>query len=265
MAESLRGGLSLTMSGFGFWSHDIGGFEGTPRAELFKRWIPFGLLSSHSRLHGNYSYRVPWLFDEEAVAVLRRFTKLKASLMPYLYQAARVAHLDGVPMMRAMVVEFPDDPACAYLDRQYLLGDDLLVAPVFTDDGTVEYYVPAGEWTHLLTGERVSGPRWVRERHGFDSVPLLVRPGAVLPVGAVDDRPEYDYADGVTLVIHELADGASVTTVIPTAGGDVACTFTTTRRGDRVHVSVDNPPARWRVQLAGADPVETTGSSLTLE
>ena len=265
MAESLRGGLSLTMSGFGFWSHDIGGFEGTPRAELFKRWIPFGLLSSHSRLHGNYSYRVPWLFDEESVDVLRRFTKLKASLMPYLYQAARVAHLDGVPMMRAMVVEFPDDPACAYLDRQYLLGDDLLVAPVFTDDGTVEYYVPAGEWTHLLTGERVAGPRWVRERHGFDSVPLLVRPGAVLPVGAVDDRPEYDYADGVTLLIHDLADGATVTTVIPTVAGDVAATFTTTRRGDRVHVSVDHPPARWRVQLAGADPVETTGSSLTLE
>ena len=95
-------------------------------------------------------------------------------------------------------------------------------------------------------------------------MPLLVRPGAVLPVGAVDDRPEYDYADGVTLRVHGLADGASVTTVIPTAGGDVAATFTTTRRGDRVHVSVDNPPARWRVQLAGADPVETTGSSLTV-
>ena len=264
MAESLRGGLSLTMSGFGFWSHDIGGFEGTPQAWLFKRWIPFGLLSSHSRLHANYSYRVPWLFDEEAVDVLRRFTTLKASLMPYLYQAARVAHLDGVPMMRAMVVEFPDDPACTHLDRQYLLGDDLLVAPVFTDDGTVDYYVPAGEWTHFLTGQRVSGPRWVRERHGFDSVPLLVRPGAVVPVGAVDDRPEYDYADGVTLRAFGLADGATVTTVIPTVAGDVACTFTTTRRGDTVHVEADNPPARWRVQLDGADPVDATGPALTV-
>jgi alpha-D-xyloside xylohydrolase len=264
MAESLRGGLSLTMSGFGFWSHDIGGFEGTPQAWLFKRWIPFGLLSSHSRLHANYSYRVPWLFDEEAVDVLRRFTTLKASLMPYLYQAARVAHLDGVPMMRAMVVEFPDDPACTHLDRQYLLGDDLLVAPVFTDDGTVDYYVPAGEWTHFLTGQRISGPRWVRERHGFDSVPLLVRPGAVVPVGAVDDRPEYDYADGVTLRAFGLADGATVTTVIPTVAGDVACTFTTTRRGDTVHVEADNPPARWRVQLDGADPVDATGPALTV-
>jgi alpha-D-xyloside xylohydrolase len=264
MAESLRGGLSLTMSGFGFWSHDIGGFEGTPEAWLFKRWIPFGLLSSHSRLHANYSYRVPWAFDEEAVDVLRRFTKLKASLMPYLYQAARVAHTEGVPVMRAMVLEFPDDPACVHLDRQYMLGDDLLVAPVFTADGTVDYYLPAGEWTNFLTGQRVSGPRWVRERHGFDSVPLFVRPGAVIPLGAVDDRPDYAFADGVTLLVHDLADGAAVSTTIPTPHGDVAATFTTTRRGDTVCVEVDNPPARWRVQLAGADPVEAAGPTLTV-
>ena len=88
MAESLRGGLSLGLSGFGFWSHDIGGFEGTPSPALFKRWVAFGLLSSHSRLHGSPSYRVPWLFDEEAVDVLRLFTRLKLRLMPYLYEAA---------------------------------------------------------------------------------------------------------------------------------------------------------------------------------
>jgi alpha-D-xyloside xylohydrolase len=264
MAESLRGGLSLTMSGFGFWSHDIGGFEGTPEAWLFKRWIAFGLLSSHSRLHANYSYRVPWAFDEEAVDVLRRFTKLKASLMPYLYQAARTAHLSGVPMMRAMVVEFPDDPACTHLDRQYMLGPDLLVAPVFRADGVVDYYVPAGEWTHYLTGATVTGPRWVRENHDVDSVPLLVRPGAVLPVGAVDDRPDYDYADGVTLHLYGPADGSPVTTVVPTVSGDVAATFTTTRRGGTVEVSADPPPARWRVRVAGAEPVDAQGSSLTV-
>ncbi|MGB3444033.1 MAG: alpha-xylosidase [Actinophytocola sp.] len=265
MAESLRGGLSLTMSGFGYWSHDIGGFEGTPEAWLFKRWIAFGLLSSHSRLHANYSYRVPWAFDEEAVDVLRLFTKLKATLMPYLYQAARTAHLEGVPMMRAMVVEFPDDPACTHLDRQYMLGPDLLVAPVFREDGVVEYYVPDGEWTHYLTGETVTGPRWVRETHGVGSVPLLVRPGAVLPVGAVDDRPDYDYADGVTLRVYGLADGASVTTVVPTVTGDVAATFTTTRHGDTVEVSADQPPDRWRVHVAGAEPVDAEeGSSLSV-
>ncbi|ROO85693.1 alpha-D-xyloside xylohydrolase [Actinocorallia herbida] len=181
MAENLRGGLSLGMSGFGYWSHDIGGFEGTPDPELFKRWTAFGLLSSHSRLHGSQSYRVPWAFDEEAVDVLRHFTRLKERLMPYLREVAREAHEEGLPMMRAMVLEFPDDPTCAHLERQYMLGADLLVAPVFTASGDVTYYVPEGEWTHVLSGAKVTGPRWVTENHDVMSLPLLARPGAVLP------------------------------------------------------------------------------------
>ncbi|MCS7475827.1 alpha-xylosidase [Umezawaea endophytica] len=249
MAESLRGGLSLGMSGFGFWSHDIGGFEGTPRAGLFKRWIAFGLLSSHSRLHGSGSYRVPWLVDEESVDVLRVFTKLKARLMPYLFEAARQAVGSGVPVMRAMVLEFPDDPGCAHLEHQYLLGDSLLVAPVFTDDGTVSYYVPAGTWTRFTTGERVLGPGWMTDRCGFTEIPLLVRPNAVVPVGAVDDRPDYDHADGVTLHVYELADGTTVTTAV----GDAV--FTTSRRGDVITVEASAAPPGWRVLLVGVRAV----------
>ncbi|MGH2900381.1 MAG: alpha-xylosidase, partial [Solirubrobacteraceae bacterium] len=203
MAETLRGGLSLAMCGFGFWSHDIGGFEGPADAAVFKRWVPFGLLSSHSRLHGHRSYRVPWLYDDEAVEVLRAFLALKHRLMPYLFGAAVAAHRDGIPMMRPMALAFPDDPACATLERQYMLGGDLLVAPVFCADGDVAYYVPDGRWTDLLRGRTIDGPRWIRERHGFDTVPLLVRPGAILALGAHDDRPDYDYADGVTLRIFE--------------------------------------------------------------
>ena len=144
MAESLRGGLSLGLSGFGFWSHDIGGFEGTATPDVYKRWCAFGLLSSHSRLHGSDSYRVPWAFDEEAVSVLRHFTRLKCRLMPYLYAAAVEASKTGVPVMRAMMLEFPDDPGSAALDRQYMLGDALLVAPVFTEAGDVDVYLPPG-------------------------------------------------------------------------------------------------------------------------
>jgi alpha-glucosidase (family GH31 glycosyl hydrolase) len=135
------------------------------------------------------------------------FTKLKARLMPYLYRASLQAHTEGVPMMRAMVLEFPDDPACTHPERQYMLGDDLLVAPVFRADGDVSYYVPDGTWTHVLTGAEVTGPRWHREQHSFMSVPLLARPGSVIPVGAVEDRPDYDYADGVTLQVYQLAAG----------------------------------------------------------
>ncbi|MET7653229.1 MULTISPECIES: alpha-xylosidase [unclassified Streptomyces] len=260
MAESLRGGLSLGLSGFGFWSHDIGGFEGTPTPSLFKRWLAFGLLSSHSRLHGSSSYRVPWLFDEESVDVLRHFTRLKLRLMPYLYEAARVAHEEGTPMMRAMVLEFPADPGCAHLERQYMLGPDLLVAPVFSDAGDVAYYVPEGTWTHYLTGRTVTGPRWVRERHGFLSAPLLVRPGAVLPVGSHADRPDYPHADGVTLRTYGLERGAQVTVRV----GDV--TFTVVREGDTLRASASDPAAPWA--LAAGDRVARAAAGtgfLTLE
>lgn len=260
MAESLRGGLSLGLSGFGFWSHDIGGFEGTPTPALFKRWLAFGLLSSHSRLHGSSSYRVPWLFDEEAVDVLRHFTRLKLRLMPYLYDVARVAHEEGLPVMRAMVLEFPEDPGCAHLERQYMLGPDLLVAPVFSDEGDVTYYVPEGTWTHFLTGGTVTGPRWVRERHGFRGLPLLVRPGAVLPVGAHADRPDYPHADGVTLRTYGLERGTEVRVRV----GDTV--FTVVREGDTLRASASDSSAPWA--LAAGDRVtraEAGTGFLTLE
>jgi alpha-D-xyloside xylohydrolase len=129
-------------------------------------------------LHGSTSYRVPWSVDEESASVCRFFTELKTRLLPYILKAAREAHEKGIPVLRAMFLEFPDDPACAYLDRQYMLGADLLVAPVFSDDGEVSYYLPAGEWTRLLTGEKLNGGRWITEKHDFLSLPLLVRAGA---------------------------------------------------------------------------------------
>ncbi|MCO8269851.1 alpha-xylosidase [Actinoplanes sp. TRM 88003] len=244
MAESLRGGLSLMSSGFGFWSHDIGGFEGRPDPAVFKRWIAFGLLSSHSRLHGNHSYRVPWLFDDESVEVLRSFTHLKYSLMPYLWEAARQAHEQGLPVMRPMVLGFPDDPAVTHVDRQYLLGGDLLVAPVFSEGGEVSYYLPAGRWTRWHTGEVLEGPGWQHETHGFDSVPLLVRPGAVVPVGNRTDQPDYAYADGVTLRVFEPAEGSTAVRV-----GD--STFTVTRDGTAIRVERDGAALPWRVEIVG--------------
>jgi alpha-D-xyloside xylohydrolase len=257
MAESLRGGLSLALSGFGFWSHDIGGFERTPDPGLFARWIPFGLLSSHSRLHGSQSYRVPWLFDEEAVDVLRFFTMLKCRLMPYLFGAAREAHIAGVPAMRAMLLEFPDDPACDYLDRQYMLGDALLVAPIFTPDGSVSYYLPAGRWTNFLTGQAVEGGRWLRETHGYRSLPLMVRPNAVIPVGANERRPDYAYDDGVTFHIFELNDGAVSLAHVPTLAGEIAMTLEVRREGQSMHLRAQSASKPWRALLRGIGATQT--------
>ncbi|MGW1467862.1 alpha-xylosidase [Streptomyces sp. NPDC002308] len=254
MAESLRGGLSLSLSGFGFWSHDIGGFEGTPDPAVFKRWLAFGLLSSHSRLHGSSSYRVPWEFGDEAVDVARQFTELKHRLMPYLYGAAVEAHRTGVPVMRPMLLEFPDDPATRTVDRQYLLGGDVLVAPVFTEDGQVEYYVPEGTWTHLLSGETVTGPAWRRETHGFDSLPLLVRPGAVLPLGADVSRPDGDWLDGLELRVYAPAGTGDFTrtVTVPDLTGAPAATFRVVREGDTVRVTSDTARP-YTVELVGED------------
>jgi alpha-D-xyloside xylohydrolase len=251
MAESLRGGLSLGLSGFGFWSHDIGGFEGTPPASVFKRWIAFGLLSSHSRLHANESYRVPWLFDEEAVDVMRTFTKLKNRLMPYLYEAAVEAHERGIPMMRAMCLEFPNDPACAHLDRQYMLGERVLVAPVFSESGTVSFYVPAGKWTNLLSGASVEGPGWREETHPCSSLPLFVRPDTLLPIGECESQADYDYPHGVTLRAYSIRDGARVHLTIPSQTGGSGSTFELHRAGDVVTVVAHEAGEGWRLLFVG--------------
>ena len=240
MAETLRAGLSMSHSGFGFWSHDISGFEQTAPADVYKRWAAFGLLSSHSRLHGSSSYRVPWLFDEESCDVVRKFTRLKCRLMPYLYGAAVEAHEHGTPMMRPMMLEFPDDPACDTLDRQYMMGESLLVAPVFHADSHVDYYLPDGLWTSLLDGRKVQGGHWQRETHDFLSLPLMVRPGTVLPMGKHDDRPDYDYTDGLELHVYQLAEGQTVTVKIPDLKGQLAATYTVTMKNGQAEVVTDS-------------------------
>ncbi|MBR2699975.1 MAG: alpha-xylosidase, partial [Clostridia bacterium] len=238
MAETLRSGLSISHSGFGFWSHDIAGFEQTATADVYKRWAAFGLLSSHSRLHGSSSYRVPWLFDEEASAVVKQFTRLKNRLMPYLYAAAVEAHEKGVPVLRPMILEFPDSVACETCDTQYMLGPNLLVAPVMHADGHVDYYLPGGEWVNLLSGEAVTGDTWRRETHGYLSLPLMARPNSVIPMGANEERPDYGYTDGLELHVFKPEDGA-ITVKIPDLKGNVAATYTLHIAGGRVLVDAD--------------------------
>jgi alpha-D-xyloside xylohydrolase len=265
MAESLRGGLSLGLSGFGFWSHDISGFEQTATPDLYKRWCAFGLLSSHSRLHGSSSYRVPWLFDEEAVDVLRFFTRLKCSLMPYLFGAAVDAHRTGAPLMRAMMLEFPDDPACDYLDRQYMLGDSLLVAPIFSPDGNVEYYLPEGRWTNFLSGRVVEGGRWLREQHSYLSLPLMARPNSVIPVGSNERRPDYDYAGGVCFHIFEPEDRAVHRVHIPSLQGEAAAEALIKREGQTVSIQVERATKPWSALLRGAANVRSVDSGTARE
>lgn len=252
MAETLRGGLSAGMGGIGFWSHDMSGFEQCATPDLYKRWCAFGLLSSHSRLHGGTTYRVPWLFDEESCDVLRFFVNLKCTLMPYLYGKAVESHEKGIPMLRAMVLEYPDDRACRYLDLQYMLGDALLVAPVFRPDGDVEYYLPDGKWVHLLSEKTVQGGAWKRETYGYLSLPLFVRQNHIIITGSRDDVPDYDYTDGFTVLIPEFEDGAKSRCILPDMDGRPAAAVSAVRRGDVVTVEVSED-LRWDVRKIGEE------------
>jgi alpha-D-xyloside xylohydrolase len=177
--------------------------------------------------------------------------------MPYLYGQAVTAHQEGIPMLRAMLVEFPDDPAADTLDRQYMLGDSLLVAPVLTEDGTVDYYLPEGRWTHLLTGEVQTGGRWRRAQHDFLSLPLFVRPNTILPVGAVDDRPDYDYTTGTTFRVYRLADGAAISRAVPTERGEPGIQLHISREGRKVVVKLEGGKTfkPWKLQLVGVKKV----------
>jgi len=205
MAESLRGGLSLAMGGFAFWSHDIGGFETTATADVYKRWVAFGLFSTHSRLHGSTSYRVPWLYDEEAVDVLRKFTKIKHSLMPYIFAQSVKATQTGLPVMRPMVMEYPDDPLCHTLDKQYMLGDSLLVAPVFHEDGHCDVYLPEGKYTDFFTNEVIEGGKLLRRVYDYMSMPVFIPENTLLALGR-DDTAEYDYHENVTIRAYHVTD-----------------------------------------------------------
>lgn len=251
MAEDLRGGLGLCLSGPGFWSHDIGGFTGTASPQIYKRWIAFGLLSTHSRLHGSDSYRVPWLFDEESVTVLRYFTRLKHRLLPYLLSIARDAHEHGWPAMRAMALEFPTDRACDHLDTQYMLGPSLLVAPIFRSDDLAEYYLPAGRWNCLLSGKTLVGGQWHREKMDFLHLPLLVRENSIVPFGDIEDRPQWRMEDPVTLNLFHIADGKTLSLQLVGSEEQDIAQVSCRREGNRISLQSDGRARKVRVLLRG--------------
>ena len=238
MEESLRGGLSLMMSGFGFWAHDIGGFENTSTADVYKRWVAFGLLSSHSRLHGSSSYRVPWAYDDEAVDVVRFFTRLKARLMPYLYKTAVETSKTGIPTMRSMVLEYTKDRNCAYLDKQYMLGDNLLVAPIFNEDSLGIYYLPEGTWTDFLTGEVKEGGKWYEQTYDYLHLPLFAKPNSIIVMGCTDEKPDYEYEKNTEIRIYALEDGHTATSVVYGMDNELKLEITATRTGNKISVCV---------------------------
>ncbi|EJD05670.1 alpha-glucosidase [Fomitiporia mediterranea MF3/22] len=243
MAEAMRGALSLTLSGFGFASHDTGGFEGTPPPDIYSRWVAFGLFSTHSRLHGSGSYRVPWAdYGEDAAKTLAKFVETKHRLMPYIYNYAIEAHTQGHPLMRAMFVEFIEDRTTHHLDQQFMLGPSLLVAPSFVPETEeTEYYLPSGRWTSFYHPERVvQGPVWMKEKIALDDIALWVRQGSILLLGPEKmGKPDYAYDKDLEVRLYELDDGKSAEVSVPSGeAADIAGVVRAERRGDEVTVSV---------------------------
>ncbi|KQV90143.1 hypothetical protein ASC91_28645 [Pelomonas sp. Root1237] len=163
-----------------------------------------------------------------------------------------------------MLMEHPQDPACATLDRQYQLGESLLVAPVFTESGEVDFYLPEGTWTHLLSGEKREGGRWHREVHGFLSMPLYAAPNSVIAWGAETEKPAYDYARGTVLRVFELEDGKSAAFTVVGADGSMAARGTVSRKGGQYTAQVSEGALRdWALEVdRHRSPVLAEGKTL---
>lgn len=175
MAGTLRGGLSLGLSGVPFWSHDIGGFYGKVDEEVYVRWAQFGLFSSHSRLHGTTSRR-PWEFSERVCKIVVDFIRLRYRLMPYILKNARICCERGLPFIRPLVLEHPDDPAVSAISDQYYFGEDIMVAPVFGGHNHIRnIYLPDGKWTDLMTGQKYAGKQWLSIKCTLEYMPVFVK------------------------------------------------------------------------------------------
>jgi len=213
LSGTLKGGLSLGLSGFPFFSHDIGGFIGRPTPELYVRWAQLGLFSSHSRCHGmgNANGREPWTFGEEAERIFKSYDLLRYRLLPYIYHQARQCSRSGKPMLRHLVIDYPDDPNVRGLEDEYLFGDSFLVAPVLAPlEETRErrLYLPAGIWVDYWTKETIeSRGEWVVRAVDLETLPLYVKAGSIIPYGAERQWTDNEIGPIALLEAYRGTDG----------------------------------------------------------
>ena len=200
MEAELRGGLSLGLSGFSFWSHDIGGFVLKTPEELYRRWLPFGMLTSHSRCHGAPP-KEPWEYGDDFNNYFRSVVELKYKLMPYVYAQAKFCSENGLPMLRALFVEFPDDPGSWFVEDEYMFGSDILVAPLFENVSSRNVYLPKGQWIDYQTGKTYEGG-WQNITADKISVIMLVREGSAIPhIKLAQSTMQMDWSN-IELVVY---------------------------------------------------------------
>jgi len=253
MAATLRGGLSLGLSGFTFWSHDIGGFFGGKAEEVYRRWVPFGMLTSHSRSHGQPP-KEPWELSPAFLDLYRRAAEMKYRLMPYVYAQAKDASTRGLPMLRALFVEFPEDPGSWLVEDEYLFGSDLLVAPLLEEGATErDVYLPPGRWIDYQTG-RSHGPGWQRIAAGALPVVVLVRAGAAIPqAGLAQSTAQIDWSK---LELAVFGEEGTARGLVCLPSDNVLHEVRVIGRGGRLSVASDPFGGRvtWTVRKAASAP-----------
>ena len=251
MLASLRGGLSLGLCGFTFWSQDTGGFVGIPDDDLYVRWTAFSLFNSHIRFHSfPPKFREPWNFSPEAQDMVRGLLELRYRLIPYIYSESIKAAKAGLPLIRPLFLEFPEDPTCYSIEDQFLTGEKLLVAPILTEMDRRRIYLPEGLWHDFWTGKTYTGPLWIEEECPIGRIPVYVRGGkggTALPLGEVTQSVPDGVPDRLTLIPFPDIDGKAAYTLYDEEG---SIEFAGRIDGDRFRVEVlYEPESRKRVEV----------------
>jgi len=242
----MEGGLSFGLSGYQFWSHDIGGFCGSIDQELLIRWMQVGMFISHSRIHG-FGDRELYKFAPKTLRICRDYINLRYRLMPYILGSAAACVAESLPMARALVLEFPDDPTTWNIGDQWMFGDSLLVAPIYTPHPWRRVYLPAGEWTDWWTRKRYKGGAWYEIESGLDTLPLFVREGAIIPMGPVTNYVDEKPLEQIELLIAPLSQPGTRRFRIPVNGGQVTVTYVAAKGKHTVTIGKTNTQFKVRM------------------
>jgi alpha-D-xyloside xylohydrolase len=251
LAPQIAGGLSFGLSGFQFWSQDIGGFLGQPDGPLLVRWMQAGLFLSHARIHG-MGRRELYDFDDETLRVCRDYLHLRYRLLPYLWATASDCVRRSVPMARPLVVEFQDDPNTWRIADQWLLGDSLLVAPVLDDADERRVYFPAARWTDWWTGEAVHGPAWQTVDAPLDRLPLYLREGALVPMGPVMRHVDEFPVEDIRVRVTPFSGDGERSLVVPVNGREVNVRYASAAGAHTLDVGPTDVAIE--VEVVGPDP-----------
>jgi alpha-D-xyloside xylohydrolase len=258
MAGTLRGGLSIGLSGYSFWSHDVGGFVTRTPEDLYRRWLAFGIFSSHTRAHG-HPPKEPWEFGEEFMDYFRNALNMRYQLMPYIYAQARHSAENGLPMMRALFIEYPDDPGAWKVDDQYLFGSDFLVAPIFENVTSRDVYLPGGHrWIDYQSG-KIYNQGWNHIEVGPVEAVVLVREGAAIPhIRLAQSTMDMDWTDIEIKVFGTALESARALVCLPS--DNILAEINLRRRGGWMEVAGNPLKGRPRLRVTEME-VKNPGSA----